>query len=158
MTTEEAIAYLNGLIREDYKEQTEALNMAIKVLETLEEFEKAQIITGGRLNGRIYAYKCGLEDGKRKVLEQGSRWILCSERLPNKNGAYLVTTENCIGRHIEVLDYANDLYEIDNYDFIDKKGVSGWYYLDTEYGYIEVENVIAWMPLPEAYIERGVEE
>ena len=33
MTREEAIAYLNGLIREDYKEQTEALNMAIKALE-----------------------------------------------------------------------------------------------------------------------------
>lgn len=43
---------------------------AIKALETLEEFEKAQIITGGRLNGRTYAYKCGLEDGKRKALEQ----------------------------------------------------------------------------------------
>lgn len=44
--------------------------LAIKALETLEEFEKAQIITGGRLNGRTYAYKCGLEDGKRKALEQ----------------------------------------------------------------------------------------
>ena len=33
MTTKEAIAYLNGLIREDYKEQAEALNMAIKALE-----------------------------------------------------------------------------------------------------------------------------
>ena len=43
---------------------------AIKALETLEEFEKAQIITGGRLNGRTYAYKCGLEDGKRKALVQ----------------------------------------------------------------------------------------
>lgn len=35
----------------------------IKALEIVEEFEKAQIITGGRLNGRTYAYKCGLEDG-----------------------------------------------------------------------------------------------
>ena len=42
----------------------------IKALEIVEEFEKAQIITGGRLNGRTYAYKCGLEDGKRKALEQ----------------------------------------------------------------------------------------
>lgn len=44
--------------------------MVIKALETLEEFEKAQIITDGRLNGRSYAYKCGLADGKRKALEQ----------------------------------------------------------------------------------------
>lgn len=48
----------------------EALEMAIKALETVEEFEKAQIITGGRLNGKTYAYKCGLEDGRRKALEQ----------------------------------------------------------------------------------------
>jgi len=43
---------------------------AIKALVMVEEFEKAHIITGGRLNGRTYAYKCGLEDGKRKALEQ----------------------------------------------------------------------------------------
>jgi len=49
---------------------TAAHNMAIEALEMVEEFEKAQIITGGRLNGRTYAYKCGLEDGKRKALEQ----------------------------------------------------------------------------------------
>ena len=50
--------------------EKEFYDMAIKALETVEEFEKAQIITGGRLNGRTYAYKCGLEDGKRKALEQ----------------------------------------------------------------------------------------
>lgn len=48
----------------------QALDMAIKSLETMEEFEKAQILVGGRLNGRTYAYKCGLEDGKCKALEQ----------------------------------------------------------------------------------------
>ena len=60
------------------------IDKAIKALKTLEEFEKAQIITGGRLNGRTYAYKCGLEDGKCKALEQALRWIPCSERLPKK--------------------------------------------------------------------------
>lgn len=48
----------------------ETLNTIINALEIVAEFEKAQIITGGRLNGRTYAYKCGLEDGKRKALEQ----------------------------------------------------------------------------------------
>jgi NADH pyrophosphatase NudC (nudix superfamily) len=47
-----------------------ALKSGIEALETLEDFERAQIITGGRLNGRTYAYKRGLEDGKRKALEQ----------------------------------------------------------------------------------------
>lgn len=52
------------------QESIEALNMVRKALEIVIDFEKAQIITGGRLNGRTYAYKCGLEDGKRKALEQ----------------------------------------------------------------------------------------
>lgn len=55
---------------EIYQDQLESLTTAIKALEIVEEFERAQIITGGRLNGRTYAYKCGLEDGKRKALEQ----------------------------------------------------------------------------------------
>lgn len=37
----------------------------ITALELKEQFERAQIITGGRLNGSAYAYKCGLEDGKK---------------------------------------------------------------------------------------------
>lgn len=53
-----------------YKQDIEALEMAIKALEIVREFEAALIITGGRLNGRTYAYKKGLEDGKRKALEQ----------------------------------------------------------------------------------------
>lgn len=79
MTREEAIKILKELRpqpqRGDAKSTThlivtEALNMAIEALKTLEDFERAQIITGGRLNGRTYAYKCGLEDGKRKAIEQ----------------------------------------------------------------------------------------
>ena len=61
---EDSIAYQATL------KEKEFYDMAIKALETVEEFEKAQIITGGRLNGRTYAYKCGLEDGRRKALEQ----------------------------------------------------------------------------------------
>ena len=81
ISVEEAIKYLcmipipfisgnRDCDTEELQKYSIALSMAIKALETLEEFEKAQIITGGRLNGRTYAYKCGLEDGKRKALEQ----------------------------------------------------------------------------------------
>ena len=52
------------------EEGYEYFQQAIKALDMVDEFEKAQIITGGRLNGRTYAYKCGLEDGKRKALKQ----------------------------------------------------------------------------------------
>ena len=80
-----------------------------------------------------------------------TKWIPISEGLPDKNGTYLVTVEDCMGRGVEILDYANDLYEIDNYDFIDKKGVAGWYVFDEEWGFIEDENVIAWKSLPQPY-------
>jgi hypothetical protein len=75
MTREEAINHIKyGLIENNYplpKELgIEVLQMAIETLEALEDFERAQIITGSRLNGRTFAYKCGLEDGKRKALEQ----------------------------------------------------------------------------------------
>ena len=75
MTNEEAQTIIGNLpIYGDdcysITEYQEAKAMAIKALETLEEFERALIITGGRLNGRTYAYKCGLEDGKRKALDK----------------------------------------------------------------------------------------
>lgn len=62
--------------------------MAIEALDIVEKFERAQIITGGRLNGRTYAYKCGLEDGKRKALEQEPKigyWIMTNDYF---TGAY----------------------------------------------------------------------
>jgi hypothetical protein len=75
MTIEEAINHIKyGLIENNYplpKELgIEVLQMAIEALKMVDDFERAQIITGGRLNGRTYAYKRGLEDGKRKALEQ----------------------------------------------------------------------------------------
>lgn len=74
MTREEAIKLLvNATYSNEWQgneDLTTAHNMAIEALEIVEEFEKAQIISSGRLNGRTYAYKCGLEDGKRKALEQ----------------------------------------------------------------------------------------
>lgn len=73
MTKEEAIKQLRlgpGINEDVSEEYNDAVDMAIKALEIVEEFEKAQIITGGRLNGRAFAYKCGLAEGKRKALEQ----------------------------------------------------------------------------------------
>lgn len=76
MTRENAVEVLKALWK--YKECgfsekkiREALDMAIKSIEIIEElFERAQIITDGIIDGRAYAYKCGLEDGKRKAQEQ----------------------------------------------------------------------------------------
>lgn len=78
MTGEEAVKVLNALWKYENcgfseKKIREALDMAIKSIEIIEElFERAQMITDGIIDGRTYAYKCGLEDGKRKALEQES--------------------------------------------------------------------------------------
>lgn len=82
-----------------------------------------------------------------------TRWIPISERNPNKNGKYLVTVRGLMGEYVKVetIYYAEDLYKIDKFDFIDKQGVAGWYFFDSEWGYYEFDNVVAWMPLPKPY-------
>lgn len=81
-----------------------------------------------------------------------SVWIPCSERFPEKDGKYLVTTSY---GSIDICNYAHNLYELDRYDFAEykrKKNKTGWYDYDGEWGYCEC-SIIAWMPLPEAYKE-----
>lgn len=71
MTREEAIEAITKLCISNFRSRSgktyllEALTMAIEALQLVNDFESAQIITGGRLNGRTYAYKCGLADGQR---------------------------------------------------------------------------------------------
>lgn len=86
-----------------------------------------------------------------KALEQ-TRWIPVSERLPEKKGTYLVTQKATFTDYvyISVVGYAHNLHDVDEYDFADKKR-SGWYEYDSEWGYRELDDVIAWMPLPEPY-------
>ena len=51
-----------------------------------------------------------------------------------------------------------DMFRIDMFDFADKKGVSGWYRYDSEFGYFEVEDVIAWQPKPKLPKKRRVKK
>lgn len=87
-----------------------------------------------------------------KALEQEPKWIPVSERLPEKRGDYLVTQKATFTDYvyISVAGYALNLYDVDEYDFADKKR-SGWYEYDSEWGYRELDDVIAWMPLPQPY-------
>ena len=71
----------------------------------------------------------------RKALEQ-TRWIPCSERLPEEGECYLVTTK-------WKGSYSGDVYvEIDMAEY--KKKQKEWDYSDI---------VVAWMPLPQPYKE-----
>lgn len=90
-----------------------------------------------------------------KALEQTikpkSDWIPVTDKLP-ENGKYLVIKKELNDmQSIDIASFAKDLYEIDDFNFSDKKKKSGWYNIDNEYGYYEVDTVIAWMPLPKSY-------
>ena len=89
-----------------------------------------------------------------KALEQ-PRWISVSERLPEVNGQYLTTIEG-IGYYNRIRSFTNSLHKIDKYKFSSKE--AGWYFYDSECGYIEEADVIAWMPLPQPYTESEDEE
>lgn len=74
---------------------------------------------------------------KLPSVEQQRRWIPVAERLPEKEGQYLVSCDSCFA--IEIATYIND------------KGDS-WFCCDWNHP----ENVVAWMPLPRVY-KKGKE-
>ena len=87
------------------------------------------------------------------------KWIPISERLPEKRGDYLVTQKATFTDYvyISVAGYALNLHDVDEYDFADKKR-AGWYEYDSEWGYFEIDGVIAWMPLPKPYKAESKDE
>jgi hypothetical protein len=90
---------------------------------------------------------CADEGGSEKL----NRWIPVSEKLPS-DGKYLVTRGDVIGRPMIGMRYfSKDLSKVDEFDFVDKKGISGWCEYDSEYGWYIDDKVIAWCELPEPY-------
>lgn len=97
---------------------------------------------------------CADEDGSEKP----NKWIPVSERLPS-DGKYLVTRGDVIGRPMIGMRYfSKDLSKVDEFEFVDKKGISGWCEYDSEYGWYIDDKVTAWMPLPEPYKAEKAEE
>ena len=69
-----------------------------------------------------------------------------------------MTVERIAGEpRIETKSFAKNLYRVDDFAFYHKHKC-GWYDYDSEYGYWEDTNVIAWMPLPQPYNGESEDE
>lgn len=81
------------------------------------------------------------------------KWIPCSERLPEKNGRYLVTRGlNAIGA------LWNRVYIVNYSDLMGIKSTKiFWIGNVGKSDFERIEDVIAWMPLPEPYEEGNNE-
>lgn len=82
-------------------------------------------------------------------------WIPVTERLPEKDGDYLVFKRSHFGGWCRVASFAKDGAEVDEYDLGGCENV--WYDYDSEYGYISFDSVTHWMPLPEPPKENADE-
>ena len=87
-----------------------------------------------------------------------SKWIPTAERLPDKDGTFLVTEQawNVKTRWVRIASYAQNLRKTDPLDFKGKRH-AGWFDYDSEYGHYELSDIIAWMPLEEPYKEEESE-
>ena len=75
-------------------------------------------------------------------------WISVKDRLPENDGSYLVTMNSFGGRkYIGVRWFAKDGEMVNEYELAGQENV--WYYHDSEWGYISIDSVTHWMPLPQ---------
>ena len=79
-----------------------------------------------------YAEILNMTSAEPEQCAENARWILCSERLPEKDGRYLVTCRNWGAWTVDWNIWHNEPKQ-------------SWVY---------EQGVIAWMPLPEPYQEK----
>lgn len=88
------------------------------------------------------------------------RWTECKEKLPKKDGRYMVIRKVFGKSIVDILKFSTDLYHVDHYEFQNykNKNHAGFYEANCEYGYDEVniEKVLAWAKspkIPDEYME-----
>ena len=75
-------------------------------------------------------------------------WISVDDRLPEKDGAYLVTTNSFGDRQsVKLRWFAKDGEMVEAHDLAGQKDV--WYLYDIECGYVSIKTVTHWMQLPQ---------
>lgn len=76
------------------------------------------------------------------------QWINVKDKLPEKDGQYLVVYTFFDYRGMGVVRFSHNLHEIDEYIF-DTESRPGWYEPDDEVGYFERTTITHWAKLPE---------
>lgn len=76
------------------------------------------------------------------------KWINIKDRLPNKDGEYLVVYQCFQYRLIRIFHFSLNLHEIDEFVFPNEKR-PGWYEPDEEVFYFERTGITHWAELPE---------
>lgn len=114
------------------------------------EIERLQIensiLSQKRVNifERLEAYERGRTAG---IEEATPKWIPVTERLPERDGEYLVFQKCTYGNYTAILHFAKDGRKVDKYDFV-REWKNVWYRYDSEWGHLTADNVTHWMPLP----------
>lgn len=80
-------------------------------------------------------------------LSNGAGWISVEERLPDKDGDYLVFKRFAGNAWSDVVSFAKDGRKVSECAF-GEKWQNVWYYYDSEWGYIRTDAVTHWMQLP----------
>ena len=81
-------------------------------------------------------------------VEVVQQWISINDRLPVKDGRYLVL-KNIYGTPwYDVIYFAKNGRKVDKYDFR-REWKNVWYRYDSEWGNVTTNDVTHWMPLPE---------
>ena len=99
----------------------------------------------------VLDWTTGWEEAANYLIAHGvtvQEWIPVKDRLPQEDGAYLVTTNSFGDRQsVKFRWFAKDGEMVDAYDLAGQKDV--WYLYDIECGYVSNKNVNHWMPLPQ---------
>ena len=75
-------------------------------------------------------------------------WISVKDRLPEKDGDYLIFERGYLIPSIRVLSFAKDGRKVDKYDF-HREWKNVWHRYDSEWGHLTIDDVTHLMPLPE---------
>lgn len=81
-------------------------------------------------------YEKGFEDGKKSI------WVDIKERLPEKNGSYLLIVDGFTTPRMGY--YVRNVHELAFHGAEYRPGFICW----TEFGTVEIKNVVAWLEIP----------